>query len=232
MTNPQLCRWYLFSSVQSLQTEAASMIARAAEQAITDSGSFHLVLAGGHTPRALYERLRDLKTNWEAWHIYFGDERCLPAVDPGRNSAMARDTWLDHVPVPQKQIYAIPAEMGAKEAAAAYSATLQQVGEFDLVLLGLGEDGHTASLFPGNNWGQEADSPAALPVFDAPKAPSERVSLSAWRLSQAKQVLFLVIGESKHEAVMNWRAGANIPARAIKPLHGVDVLAESVLLKG
>jgi 6-phosphogluconolactonase len=232
MTNPQLCRWTLFSSVQSLQTEAASMIARAAEQAIADSGAFHVVLAGGSTPRALYERLRTLKTNWEAWHIYFGDERCLPAVDPERNSTMAREVWLDHVPVPQKQVYAIPAEMGATAAAEAYSATLRQVGEFDLVLLGLGEDGHTASLFPGKDWGQEGDAPVALPVFDAPKAPAERVSLSAWRLSRAKQVLFLVTGESKHEAVMNWRAGANIPARAIKPVQGVDVLAESVLLKG
>jgi len=208
------------------------MIARAAEQAITDSGAFHVVLAGGSTPRALYERLRTLKTNWEAWHIYFGDERCLSAVDPGRNSAMVREAWLDHVPVPQKQVYVIPAEMGATAAAEAYSATLRQVGEFDLVLLGLGEDGHTASLFPGNDWGQEADAPVALPVFDAPKAPAERVSLSAWRLGRAKQVLFLVTGESKHEAVMNWRAGASIPARAIKPLQGVDVLAESVLLKG
>jgi 6-phosphogluconolactonase len=209
------------------------MIARAAEQAILDSGAFHLVLAGGNTPRALYERLRTLKkTDWKAWHIYFGDERCLPCVDPERNSTMARDAWLDHVPVPQKQVYAIPAEMGAKAAAAAYSATLQQVGEFDLVLLGLGEDGHTASLFPGNDWGQEVDSPVALPIFDAPKAPAERVSLSARRLSQAKQVLFLVTGENKHEAVMNWRAGANIPARAIIPLQGVDVLAESVLIKG
>lgn len=208
------------------------MIARAAEQAIIDSGAFRLVLAGGNTPRALYERLRTLKTNWKAWHIYFGDERCLPAVDPERNSTMARDAWLGHVPVPQKQIYAIPAEMGAKAAAAAYSATLKPVGAFDLVLLGLGEDGHTASLFPGNDWGQEVDSPVVLPIFDAPKAPAERVSLSARRLSQAKQVLFLVTGESKHEAVMNWRAGANIPARAIIPLQGVDVLAESVLLKG
>ncbi|MDP3483306.1 MAG: 6-phosphogluconolactonase [Sulfuricella sp.] len=231
MTPPQLCRWYLFSSEQSLQTEAVNMIARAAEQAIIDSGAFRVVLAGGSTPRALYKRLCALKTDWAAWHIYFGDERCLPAIDPGRNSTMARDAWLDHVPVPQKQVYAIPAEMGAKAAAAAYSATLKPVGEFDLVLLGLGEDGHTASLFPGNDWGQEVDSPVALPVFDAPKTPAERVSLSAWRLSQAKQVLFLVIGESKHEAVMNWRAGANIPARAIKPQHGVDVLAESVLLK-
>lgn len=214
-----------------MQTEAVSMIARAAEQAITDSGAFRVVLAGGSTPRALYKRLCALKTDWTAWHIYFGDERCLPATDPGRNSTMAREAWLDHVSVPQKQVYAIPAEMGAKAAAAAYSATLKQVGEFDLVLLGLGEDGHTASLFPGNDWGQEVDSPVALPVFDAHKAPAERVSLSAWRLSQAKQVLFLVTGESKHEAVMNWRAGANIPARAIKPLQGVDVLAESVLLK-
>lgn len=232
MTPPQLCRWYLFSSVQSLQAEAAGMIARAAEQAIADSGAFRLVLAGGSTPRSLYERLGALKTDWAAWHIYFGDERCLPAADPGRNSSMARDAWLDHVPVPQKQVYAIPAEIGAKAAAAAYAATLRQVGEFDLVLLGLGEDGHTASLFHGHDWGQEAGSPAALPVFDAPAFPPERVSLSAWRLSQAKQVLFLVTGESKHEAVMNWRAGANIPARAITPRHGVDVLAESILLEG
>ncbi len=231
MTNPQLCRWYLFSSVQSLQAEAVSMITRAAEQAILDSGAFHLVLSGGNTPRALYERLRTLKTNWAAWHIYFGDERCLPATDPDRNSCMVRDAWLAHVPVPQNQVHAIPAEMGAKAAAAAYSSTLQPVAEFDLVLLGLGEDGHTASLFPGNDWGKEAGSPVALPVFDAPKAPAERVSLSAWRLSQAKQVLFLVTGEGKREAVMNWRAGANIPARAISPQHGVDVLAESVLLK-
>jgi 6-phosphogluconolactonase len=231
MTNPQLCRWTLFSSVQSLQTEAVGMIARAAEQAIADSGVFRLVLAGGNTPHTLYERLHALKTNWAAWHIYYGDERCLPVADPERNSTMARAAWLEHVPVPKRQVYAIPAEMGAKAAAAAYSATLQQVGEFDLVLLGLGEDGHTASLFPGNDWGQEADSPVALPVFDAPKAPAERVSLSAWRLSQAKQVIFLVTGESKHDAVMNWRAGANIPARAITPLHGVDVLAESMLLK-
>lgn len=232
MTPPQLCRWFLFPSEQSLQTEAVSMISRAAEQSIADSGSFRLVLAGGNTPRVLYERLRALKTNWEAWHVYFGDERCLPALDPERNSTMAQDAWLDHVPVPQMQIYAIPAEMGAIAAAAAYSATLQQVVEFDLVLLGLGEDGHTASLFPGNDWGQEAGSPAVLPVFDAPKAPAERVSLSAWRLGLAKQVLFLVTGENKHEAVMNWRAGASIPARAITPLNGVDVLAEKVLLKG
>lgn len=231
MTNQQLCRWTLFSSVQSLQTEAVSMIACAAEQAIRDSGSFSLVLAGGNTPRAVYERLCALKTDWGAWHVYFGDERCLPVADPERNSAMAGAAWLDHVPVPKKQVHVIPAEMGAKLAAAAYSATLQQVGDFDLVLLGLGEDGHTASLFPGKEWGGETDASMAIPVFEAPKPPAERVSLSANRLSQANQVLFLVTGESKREAIMNWRAGAHIPASVIAPLHGVDVLAESHLVK-
>lgn len=228
MTPPQLCRWYLFSSVQSLQAEAAGMIARAAEQAIADSGAFRLVLAGGSTPRSLYERLCALKTDWAAWHIYFGDERCLPAADPGRNSSMARDAWLDHVPVPQKQVYAIPAEMGAKAAAAAYAATLRQVGEFDLVLLGLGEDGHTASLFPGQEWGSEADAADALAVHDAPKPPADRISLSAQRLSRARQVLFLVSGASKREAVTRWRRGEGIPAAAIAPPGGVDVLVESV----
>ena len=192
MTNSQLCRWTLFSSVQSLQTEAVSMIACAAEQAIRDAGSFSLVLAGGNTPRAVYERLCALKTDWRAWYIYFGDERCLPVADPERNSTMAGVAWLDHVPVPKKQVHVIPAEMGAKSAAATYAATLQQVGDFDLVLLGLGEDGHTASLFPGKEWGREADAPMAMSVFDAPKPPAERVSLSARRLSQANQVLFLV----------------------------------------
>lgn len=231
MTIPQLCRWYLFPSEQSLQAEAASMVAHAAERAIAASGAFRLVLAGGNTPRSLYRRLCALNTHWGAWHVYFSDERCLPASDPGRNSRMAQEVWLDHVAIPPAQIHPIPAEMGAKSAAAAYSATLRQVGEFDLVLLGLGEDGHTASLFQGHDWGSDADSPAALAVFDAPKPPPDRVSLSARRLSQAKQVLFLVAGESKREAVLNWRAGANIPARSIMPRHGVEVLAERTLLE-
>jgi len=232
MTTPQLCRWHLFSSVQALQAGAAIMVARAAEQAIAGSGSFRMVLAGGNTPRQLYERLRGLKTDWGAWHVYFGDERCLPADHPERNSRMAQDAWLAHVAVPHGQIHPIPAEMGAKAAAAEYCAILREAGEFDLVLLGLGEDGHIASLFPGQDWGGKKNSPAALAVFDAPKPPPERVSLSARRLSRSKQVLFLVTGASKHEAVTNWRAGADIPARAITPRHGVDVLAESALLEG
>jgi 6-phosphogluconolactonase len=143
---------------------------------------------------------------------------------------MAGEEWLTHVTVPTGQVHSIPGELGAQEAADAYASILQTVGEFDLVLLGLGEDGHTASLFPGKDWGTTPAAPDAMAVFDAPKPPPQRVTLSAARLSRARQVMFLVAGEAKHRAVAAWRAGGNIPARAITPAAGVDVLAESTLL--
>lgn len=182
------------------------------------------MLAGGDTPRTAYQRLRQCDAQWAAWHVYFGDERCVPRGDPARNSRMAGEAWLDHVALPAAQLHAIPAELGAEAAAKAYAGALQPVGEFDLVLLGLGEDGHTASLFPGREWGATPGSPAALAVFGAPKPPRERVSLSAARLSRAHEVLFLVSGESKRPALAQWRAGDDIPARAIAPAAGVDVL--------
>jgi len=187
------------------------------------------VLAGGNTPREVYRTLR-ADTDWSHWQVYFGDERCLPADDAERNSAMAADAWLDHVPIPRGQVHAIPAELGARAAALAYAETLRGIGDFDLVLLGLGEDGHTASLFPGRDWGLSADAPDALAVFDAPKPPPQRVSLSASRLSRTREALFLIAGEAKRSAVAQWRAGAAIPARAIQPETGVDVLVESMLV--
>src|SRR6185295_18060576 len=111
---------------------------------------------------------------------------------PARNSRMADEAWLDHVVVPARRRHPIRAELGAEAAARAYCASLEAVAMFDLVLLGLGEDGHTASLFPGHDWGEAPDAPDVLAVFDAPKPPLERVSLSAARLSRAREVLFLV----------------------------------------
>lgn len=199
-------------------------ILAAADTAIRAGGQFRVVLAGGNTPRAAYQRLRDARADWGAWHIYFGDERCVPRDDPARNSRMAEQAWLDHVAIPALQRHPIPAELGALAAARAYGASLRSVAAFDLVLLGLGEDGHTASLFPGHDWGESRGSPAALAVLDAPKPPRERVSLSAARLSDTRDVLFMVSGASKREALAQWRAGAGIPARAITPAAGVDVL--------
>jgi 6-phosphogluconolactonase len=217
-------RWHAMPDGATLAAAAHQRIQAAADAAIRARGQFHIVLAGGNTPRAAYQRLREVRADWAAWHIYFGDERCLPRDDPARNSRMAEEAWLDHVAIPALQRPPIPAELGAAAAARAYGASLQSVAAFDLVLLGLGEDGHTASLFPGHDWGAAPGSPAALAIFDAPKPPRERVSLSAARLSDAREVLFMVSGASKREALAQWRAGAAIPASAIVPAAGVDVL--------
>lgn len=174
--------------------------------------------------------LRCVDADWSRWHVYFGDERCLPVDDAERNSAMVATVWLNHVPIPCAQVQVIPAELGASAAALAYAQTLRGVGIFDLVLLGLGEDGHTASLFPGHDWGSAADATDVLAVFDAPKPPRQRISLSARRLSRTCEALFLVAGETKRSAVAQWCVGADIPARAVRPAAGVDVLVESILL--
>lgn len=236
-TPPQSCRWHAVADGRALPQVAVAWILEAAAAAIAARGQFHLVLAGGETPRGAYRSLRLAKADWPAWHIYFGDERCLPAADPARNSRLAGEAWLEHVPIPAAQIHVIPAELGARRAAAAYAAHLHasgeagHLGDFDLVLLGLGEDGHTASLFPGRDAGTAPGTPDVLAVFDAPKPPPERVSLSAARLSRARQVLFLVSGEGKRGALADWQAGRDLPARSIAPPAGVDVLLDAALLQ-
>jgi len=224
---PQRCRWHPHAEASSLFAEAADTVFRLAKKIIAQQGVFRVVLAGGNTPRSLYEKLRAIETDWSTWHIYYGDERCLPADNPERNSFMTDEAWLNHVAIPRLQIHPIPAERGAINAARDYAALLREVDVFDLVLLGLGEDGHTASLFPGHDWGVGPEAPAVLAVHDAPKPPPERVSLSAWRLSRARHVMFLVTGETKRRATADWRDGKPIPARAITPPCGVDVWLES-----
>lgn len=230
MTEPTV-RWHRVADAGKLQHEASRRVLAAAAAAIEARGIFNVVLAGGGTPKPTYHALRGAQTDWSAWHIYFGDERCVPEHDPQRNSAMARAAWLDHVALPTVNFHAIPAERGAEEGARAYADLLADVGRFDLVILGLGEDGHTASLFPGKDWGESAAAPAALPVHEAPKPPPDRVSLSAARLADARQVMFLVDGEGKRDAVNRWRAGARIPAAAISPACGVDVWVQASLLE-
>ncbi|HEX9626186.1 MAG TPA: 6-phosphogluconolactonase [Acidiferrobacterales bacterium] len=221
MTAQEL-RWHLYADSLRLAERAARAILAAAREAIAARGRFRIVLAGGTTPRAVYARLAAAATDWPAWEIWFGDERCLPAADAGRNNRMAADVWLDRVPIPPESVHAIPAEQGAAAAAAAYARALAPLPGFDLVLLGLGEDGHTAGLFPARDW----NGAAVLAVGDAPKPPPERVSLSAATLSRGAQTLFLVSGDSKRDAVAAWRAGAAIPAAAIRPAGGVDVLLD------
>jgi 6-phosphogluconolactonase len=233
-TRAQILRWHVYPSADALRQEAVALICRAADEAIARNGIFRLVLAGGTTPQAVYESLREAPAEWAKWQIWFGDERCLPPEHPERNSRMARTTWLDQVPLPAAQIHAIPAELGAEAGATAYAGQLREIPEFDLVLLGLGEDGHTASLFaspfPGQVWGDGTDAPDVLAVHDAPKPPAERISLSAKRLGWARQVVFLVTGKAKRDAVARWRAGETLPASAVCPPGGVDVLVEETVL--
>ncbi len=226
----QTRRWHRYDDAAAVEHAAMTTIMRAAEQAIKARAAFHIVLAGGTTPRRVYEALRHIQTDWSAWHVYFGDERCLPQDHPERNSRMAASAWLEHVSIPSAQVHIIPAEQGAEHAAASYAATLDKVMDFDLVLLGLGEDGHTASLFPGQDAGTAPDAPATFAVADAPKPPPQRVSLSARRLSAAHQVMFLVTGIGKAQAVKDWQSGQAIPAAQIKPECGVDIYIEAVLL--
>jgi 6-phosphogluconolactonase len=217
-------RWVDFATLAEMQQAAYRRIIDAARRAIAQRGEFLIVLAGGNTPRGVYRQLRDENAGWSHWNVYFGDERCLPVDDAERNSKMAATEWLNHVPIPKERVHPIPAELGARAAALAYADTLRGVGQFDLVLLGLGEDGHTASLFPNHDWGTAPNSPEVLAVLDAPKSPPQRVSLSAARLSRAREVLFLVAGDSKREPIARWRAGEQLPAAAIRPAAGVDVL--------
>ncbi len=218
-------RWHVVAESDWLAA-ALAWVNRAAAAAIAAREEFHLVLAGGGTPETLYRALAGQAHDWARWHIWFGDERCLPRSDPQRNSQMAASAWLDRVAIPASQIHIIPAELGAEAAATAYARELSGGATFDLVLLGLGQDGHTASLFPDHNWGNDNVTPDAMAVLNAPKPPSQRVTLSARRLSQTHQVLYLIRGIDKRDALTRWRDGAAIPAAAVQPDCGVDLLID------
>lgn len=209
-------QWRVFADVDSLVRALADALCAEAAAAIAARGAFHLVLAGGTTPRTLYTELARRGAGDACWHIWYGDERCLPADDAERNSAMVEAAWLAASKIPEEQRWPIPAEFGADEAAAVYADWLERVGDFDVVLLGMGEDGHTASLFPGHDWGTAADSPDALAVSDAPKPPPQRVSLSAARLNRSKKLWIVVTGAGKHAALQRWRRGETLPVSAVQ----------------
>lgn len=206
----------LFADGDALVQALADALCGEADAAIAARGAFHLVLAGGSTPRALYAELARRGAGDARWHIWYGDERCLPEHDPERNSTMAETAWLAMSNVPPENRRPIPAERGAVEAAATYNAWLAGVGDFDVVLLGMGEDGHTASLFPDHDWGADPGSLDAIAVFDAPKPPPARVSLSAARLNRSAKLWFVVTGAGKHAALRRWAAGEHLPVGTVR----------------
>ena len=203
----------LFENPEILAGYAAGRVAELCSDGVATNGVCHLVLAGGSTPKRCYELLRDMELPWQSLHIWFGDERCLPVGHGERNDTMADAALLAHVPVPPEQIHRMPAELGPELAAEAYAELLAAAPVMDIVLLGMGEDGHTASLFPGNPALQ--DTRSAVPVHDSPKPPSERVSLGYGVLNAASHRILMVTGKGKAEALARIRAGEALPIAAI-----------------
>lgn len=204
---------FVHEDIDGLSAAVAQRFAELAAQSISARGEFHVALAGGETPRQCYKKLREFAIDWKHVHVYFGDERCLPGGDAARNDRMVRETLLDHVAIPVANVHSIPAELGACEAANRYAPLLDKIAPLDLVLLGMGEDGHTASLFPGDPAIGSAAS--VVPVFDAPKPPSERVSLGMNTLNAARQKIFLVTGAGKRAALQQILLGNPLPAARV-----------------
>jgi 6-phosphogluconolactonase len=222
MQNKQ--RWHCLDTIEQVAEAASRQILAAAERAISENGRFKLVLAGGTTPEKVYKLLAQAHADWSKWVIYYGDERCLPADHGDRNSIMAERALLNKVSIPAGQIFTIPAELGPETGAKQYRQAVADALPFDMVLLGMGEDGHTASLFPGHQYNPEELTHA---VYNSPKPPPERVSISAKALSNTRELIFLITGANKQEPVKNWRLGHDLPVASIKPGNAVDIYIDS-----
>lgn len=221
----------VYPDLESLSRAAAVLLVEQANLAVAARGRFSVALAGGATPRRTYELLAaaPLKDQapWDRVHVFWGDERCVPENDTRSNARLARAAWLDHVPIPSNQIH--PIHCGPDPAAAAqqYEAQLREFfgGQppiLDLVFLGLGQDGHTASLFPGAMVLAEAERWAAA-VYVA-EQDLYRVTLTAPLINQAALVVFLVAGDAKagvlRDVLLGPRDPARLPAQLIQPQPG------------
>ncbi len=201
---------------------AAQLIARALRDALERRGVAHLALAGGNTPRRAYALLAGQLEDWSAVELWYGDERCVDPEDERSNHRLVADSLLANIPPAGRAgregplDHRIPGELGPEAAAQAYAEELRarvppaEVGgppALDVALLGLGEDGHTASLFPGHREVRDDGGALCLPVRDAPKPPPERVTLSLAVLRAARHCLLLVTGAGKTDALAAVLAG-------------------------
>lgn len=223
--------WQVFENPEVLAEATVARILQLAEQAIRDRGEFHLVTAGGTTPNRCYQMLAELKDSaeidWQNWFIYLGDERVLPADDKERNSLSLNQIWLEQVAIPAENIFFMPTELGLQPAVAAYEKIVKEVAKFDLVLLGMGEDGHTASLFPGHDTINSKD--LVLAETNSPKPPAERVSLGKVCLENTREMIKLITGTSKQEAIADWLAGKQLPINQVAAANcKVFISAEAI----
>jgi len=215
-----------YPNLEALSNAAAEFTCRLAEESVERHGFFTVALSGGNTPRSLYETLArppfDTRMPWRDIHLFWGDERCVPSDHPDSNFAMAFRALISKVPVPPQNVHRIPAELDPPEKAAqAYEKILGESlgslvkretrshasceGEpfpsFDLVLLGVGKDGHTASLFPGDQALKETKRWFAVVRGPYGSPPVPRITLTLPAINRARCVLFMVSGPGKREVI-------------------------------
>ena len=233
----------IFEDLEALSRAAAALFITEAKRAVEVSGRFTVALAGGSTPRRTYELLAEPPlredVEWASVHIFWGDERCVSPDDPRSNENMARLALLDRVPIPSDHIHPISCITGPAKAATGYETTLHEAfpggaPRLDLIFLGLGEDGHTASLFAGDPALDEHERWTAAVESKHPG----RVTLTYAVLNQGSIVVFLVSGANKREALRQVLDDSNatnsLPAARVRPVNGflrylVDTSAASGL---
>jgi len=210
----------VFSDLEALSQEAAALFVQEANRAVAARGRFGVALSGGHTPRRTYELLAQSpfreQAPWGQVHLFWGDERCVPITDPRSNAGMAQRALLSRVPIPPAQVQVISCEEDPRMASRRYEKLLREYfaggpPRLDLVFLGLGANGHTASLFPGHAVLKETERWVAL--VSGPGLDLYRVTLTPVLLNQARVVAFLVAGGAKAWMLRQVLAGPQDPWR-------------------
>lgn len=208
---------------------AAEKIISAAADAIPRRGGFSIALSGGSTPKTLFQLLAtdpfSKRIGWKNWHIYFGDERCVPPAHPDSNFRMASEALLDHVAVPADHIHRMKGEIEPEKAAMEYGQLLKQNfadGGLDVVLLGMGDDGHTASLFPHTAALVETHHRCVANYVE--KLNAWRITMTAPFINRAGQIIVMVSGSAKAKRIEQALQGPpdpqNLPIQMIAPTDG------------
>jgi 6-phosphogluconolactonase len=217
----------ILPDADALAKRAADEFLRLADEAIRTRGRFAVALAGGSTPKRMYGLLTVAQLDWRGIHVFWGDERCVPPDHADSNYRMAAEALLNHVSIPPQNLHRIQGKLPAEKAASAYEDELRRtyVVRFDLILLGLGPDGHTASLFPGGPALHEATRRTAAVHHETPPPPLvDRVTLTPPAINAAANVIFLVSGGDKAEVLARVLQGPSqpdlLPAQAIRPADG------------
>jgi 6-phosphogluconolactonase len=219
----------IFKDLEELSRAAAELFVTLATQATRERGQFLVAFSGGSTPTALYRLLVREPIDWTRVHIFWGDERLVPPDHPESSYGQAREVLLKHLPIPSENIHRVASDLEPAASATDYARVLKEYAappldwpRFDLVLLGMGEDGHTASLFPGSP--VDATAPVIAVTANYQGRPAQRVSLTPLVFNAARQVVFLVTGANKAVTLTgvfgDYNSVEQIPAKRIQPTDG------------